>query len=91
MIYTPNDIRTNIQHKYGVQLTYQHAYRVREVGLQIVRENPTESYNLLLKYSHILTKVHKGTVTHLEHDVNDNFLYYFVALGSSIKGFMQYI
>ncbi|KAK9177462.1 hypothetical protein WN944_029484 [Citrus x changshan-huyou] len=90
-IYTPNDIRENMQQEYGVQLTYQQAYRAREVGLEIVRGNPAESYNLLPKYSHVLTKANEGTVTHLERDGDGNFLYYFVALGSSIKGFMQYI
>ena len=30
-------------------------------------------------------------MTLLQWDGDDNFLYYFVALGSSIKGFMQYI
>ena len=38
-----------------------------------------------------MLKTNEGTVTHLERDGNDNFLYYFVALGSSIKGFTQYI
>ncbi|KAH9760798.1 SWIM-type domain-containing protein [Citrus sinensis] len=90
-IYTPNDIRAYIQQEYGVQLTYQQAYRAREVSLEIVRGNPSESYNLLLKYSHVLTTANKGTVTHLKQDGDGNFLYYFVALGSSIKGFMQYI
>ncbi|KAH9697550.1 SWIM-type domain-containing protein [Citrus sinensis] len=90
-IYTPNDIRADMQQEYGVQLTYQQAYRAREVGLEIVRGNPTESYNMLPKYSHILTTANEGTVTHLEQDGDGNFLYYFVALGSSIKGFMQYI
>ncbi|KAH9647176.1 SWIM-type domain-containing protein [Citrus sinensis] len=78
-----------VHQEYGVQLTYQQAYRAKEVGLEIVRGNPTESYNLLLKYSHVLTKANEGTVTHLRRDGNDNFLYYFVAIGSSIKGFMQ--
>ncbi|KAH9660432.1 SWIM-type domain-containing protein [Citrus sinensis] len=90
-IYTPNDIRTDMQQEYGVQLTYQQAYRAKEVGLEIVRGNPAESYNLLPKYSHVLTKANEGTVTHLQRDGDDNFLYYFVALGSSIKGFTQYI
>ncbi|KAH9670064.1 UDP-N-acetylglucosamine transporter ROCK1 [Citrus sinensis] len=90
-IYTPNDIRADMQQEYGVQLTYQQAYRAREVGLEIVRGNPAESYNLLPKYSHLLTTANEGTVTHLEQDGDGNFLYYFVALGSSIKGFMQYI
>ncbi|KAH9718026.1 SWIM-type domain-containing protein [Citrus sinensis] len=69
----------------------QQAYRAKEVGLEIVRGNPAESYNLLSKYSHVLTKANEGTVTHLQRDGDDNFLYYFVALGSSIKGFTQYI
>ncbi|KAH9779934.1 SWIM-type domain-containing protein [Citrus sinensis] len=90
-IYTPNDIRADMQQEYGVQLTYQQAYRAREVGLEIVRGNPAESYNLLPKYSHVLTTTNGGTITHLEQDGDGNFLYYFVALGSSIKGFMQYI
>ncbi|KAH9779504.1 SWIM-type domain-containing protein [Citrus sinensis] len=90
-IYTPNDIRADMQQEYGVQLTYQQAYRAREVGLEIVRGNHAESYNLLPKYSHVLTTANEGTVTHLEQDRDGNFLYYFVALGSTIKGFMQYI
>ncbi|KAH9671519.1 SWIM-type domain-containing protein [Citrus sinensis] len=84
-------VREVMQQKYGVQLTYQQAYRAREVGLEIVRGNPAESYNLLPKYSHVLTTANESTVTHLEQDGDGNFLYYFVALGSSIKGFMQYI
>ena len=38
-----------------------------------------------------MTKTNEVTVTHLQRDGSDNFLYYFVALGSSIKGFTQYI
>ena len=91
MIYIPNDIRVDILHEYGVQLTYQQAYRAREVGLEIVRGNPVESYNLLLKYYHVWTKANEDTVTHLKQDGNSYFLYYFVALDSFIKGFMQYI
>ncbi|KAH9652077.1 SWIM-type domain-containing protein [Citrus sinensis] len=75
----------------NVHTCHNEAYRAREVGLEIVRGNPAESYNLLPKYSHVLTTANEGTVTHLEQDGDGNFLYYFVALGSSIKGFMQYI
>ena len=65
-IYTSNDIREDMQQKYGVQLTFQQTYRAREVGLEIVRGNPVKSYNLLPKYSHVLTKANEGTITHLE-------------------------
>ena len=90
-IYTPNGIRADMQQEYSVKLTYKQAYGAKEVGLEIVRENRAESCNLLPKYSHLLTKANEGAVTHLERDGNNNFLYYFVVLGSSIKGFTQYI
>ena len=57
-----------MQDEYDVQLTYQQAYRAKIVGLEIVRGSPAESYNLLPKYSHVLTKTNEGTVTHLERD-----------------------
>ncbi|KAH9688588.1 SWIM-type domain-containing protein [Citrus sinensis] len=86
-----DNVHTCHNEEYDVQLTYKQAYRAREVGLEIVRGNPAESYNLLPKYSHILTTANESTVTHLEQDGDGNFLYYFVPLRSSIKGFMQYI
>ena len=49
-----------MQQEYGVKLIYQQAYRAKEVGLEIVRGNLTESYNLLPKYSHVLTKTNEG-------------------------------
>ena len=88
-IYTLNDIRTDMQQEYSVQLTSQQAHRVKEVGLKTVRENLAKSYNLLFKYSHVFTKANKGTVTHLERGRNDNFLYYFVDLRSFIKCLVQ--
>ena len=66
-------------------------YRAKEVGLEIVWGNPIESYNLLPKYSYVLTKANEGTVTHLQRDGDNNFVYYFVTFWSSIKGFMQCI
>ncbi|KAH9728017.1 SWIM-type domain-containing protein [Citrus sinensis] len=65
-IYTPNDIRADMQQEYGVQLTYQQAYRAKEVGLEIVRGNPAESYNLLPKYSHYIRPVIAVDGTHLK-------------------------
>lgn len=38
-----------------------------------------------------MTEANDGAVTHLEQDRDDNFLYYFVTLGSSVKDFKQYI
>ena len=50
-----------------------------------------ESYNLLPKYSHVLQELNGGTIIRLAMDDDNNFLYYVLALGSCIKGFMQSI
>ncbi|KAH9694856.1 SWIM-type domain-containing protein [Citrus sinensis] len=54
-IYTPNDIRADMQQEYGVQLTYQQAYRAKEVGLEIVRGNPAENNDA---WEWFMTKLH---------------------------------
>lgn len=90
-IYTPNDIIADIQQKYNIRLSYQQAYRAREFALEVIRGSPSKSYNLLPKYSHVLEKENEGTVTALKLDGNNNFLYYFVAIGFCINGFLQSI
>lgn len=57
-----------MQQKYDIQLAYQQAHRARKVGLEIVLDNLVESYNLLPKYSYVLTEVNVVTTTYLEHD-----------------------
>lgn len=57
----------------------------------MIRGSPSESYNLLLKYSHILEKENESTIISLKLDGNNNFFYYFVSIGSCINDFFQCI
>ena len=57
----------------------------------MIQGSPSELYSLLPKYFHVLKKENEGTVTYLKSDGNNNFLYYFVAIGSCINGFLQYL
>lgn len=45
----------------------------------------------VLKYSYVLKIAKENIIAHLEWDEDENFLYYFVILGSSVKCFKQYI
>ncbi|XP_024046531.1 uncharacterized protein LOC112100895 [Citrus clementina] len=87
MIYTPNHIKADMQQEYGVQLTYQQAYRAREVPWVVKRiDNVHTCHNeVLVDGRHQLRSQVVG------HIIAEKYIQEIVALGSSIKGFMQYI
>ena len=88
-IIKPKDIVSDIQSEYGIQLSYNQAWRSREFAMEAVRGSAEESYALLPLYSHVLQSTNPGTVTHLQTNEAGQFLYYFVAMGQSIRGFLS--
>lgn len=70
-----------------IDLSYQQAYQTKEEALESIWEVSGELYNLFPKYSY----KHKGTIYHLLVNEHNSFLYYFLALGSYINGFIQSI
>ena len=90
-IYSPNDIISDVNNDHNVKITYQQAYRAKEVALELLRGSEEESYKLLNWYSFVLQQNNSGTITQLMKNEDDNFMYFFLALGSTIKGFLQFI
>ncbi|XP_022859407.1 uncharacterized protein LOC111380153 [Olea europaea var. sylvestris] len=45
-IYTPKDICSDMLHTFGVYLNYSKAWRSREQTLKMIRDDPTESFEL---------------------------------------------
>ncbi|XP_070047342.1 protein FAR1-RELATED SEQUENCE 3-like [Nicotiana tomentosiformis] len=70
----------------GVNLTYMQAWRAKEKALEVLRGHPTDSYSCLPSYLYILEKTYPGSVVKLQKTEDDCFLYAFVALSMSIKG-----
>ncbi|XP_009604249.2 uncharacterized protein [Nicotiana tomentosiformis] len=85
-IYTPKDIQTDMLSDHGVNLTYMQAWRVKEKALEFLRGHPADSYSRLPSYLYILEKTYPGSVVKLQKSEDDCFLYVFVALSTSIKG-----
>ncbi|CAN6579585.1 unnamed protein product [Malus baccata var. baccata] len=52
-----------------------------------VSEYFEESFATLPAYCAMLESKNPGTVTHIETDDNNHFLYFFIAMGASIRGF----
>ena len=75
----------NRQHE--INISYEKAWRAREFALESIRGSPEESYNLLPLWCHMLEAKNSGSMTHIETDSQNYFLYFFMALGQSIAGF----
>ncbi|XP_009605328.1 uncharacterized protein [Nicotiana tomentosiformis] len=85
-IYTPIDIQTDMLSDHGMNLTYIQAWRAKEKALEFLRGHPADSYSRLRSYLYILEKTYLGSVVKLQKTEDDCFLYAFVALSTSIKG-----
>ncbi|XP_049345459.1 uncharacterized protein LOC125809976 [Solanum verrucosum] len=85
-IYTPADIQRDIRNQYGVDLNYMKAWRAKEKALEILRGKPRDSYGKLPSYLYMVKHTNPGSVTRLEKTDDGHFLYAYVALYASIKG-----
>ncbi|XP_019264068.1 PREDICTED: uncharacterized protein LOC109241751 [Nicotiana attenuata] len=85
-IYTPNDIIGDMNKQYGLQMTYMQAWRSKEYAVQVLRGNPSESYEKLPSYFYMLVLTNPMSVVNLKKTEEDLFMYAFVALYPSIKG-----
>ncbi|XP_075077962.1 uncharacterized protein LOC142164251 [Nicotiana tabacum] len=85
-VYTPTDIQTDMLSQHGVNLSYMQAWRAKEKTLQFLRGHPADSYSKLPKYFYILEKMYPGSVVKLKKTADECFLYAFVALCTSIRG-----
>ena len=59
--------------------------------MEKVRGTPEDSFKLLPLYMEMLKKKNLGTCTFLEVDKENNFKYFFMAIGGCIHGFISSI
>ncbi|RZC56615.1 hypothetical protein C5167_015470 [Papaver somniferum] len=88
-VYTPRRLQHNVKIKFGLSLTYKQAYLCNKRGMELCRGIPDDSYQHLVGYSHMLSGDNPDTVTKILTYTNDRFVYYFLALGVSVSGFIS--
>ncbi|CAL9010630.1 unnamed protein product, partial [Prunus brigantina] len=86
-IYTVLDIKKDVIQNFGVSISYSTAWRSRELAFKRIRGSAEESYSLLPCYCYELERTNPGTLTYIETDAADHFLYFFMAIGACIRGF----
>ncbi|XP_050232966.1 uncharacterized protein LOC126681471 [Mercurialis annua] len=85
-IYTPTNIILDFEKEYGVILNYNKAWREKEKALGLIRGNPGDSYDVLPSYFHMILETNPGLVVNIPTSKDNIFLYAFMALDASIKG-----
>ena len=68
-------------------ISYDKAWRAREFALSSIRGSPEESYSALRSYCYVLEQKNPGTITDIVIDHDNQFKYFFMALGACISGF----
>ncbi|XP_073152970.1 uncharacterized protein [Henckelia pumila] len=85
--YRPSTIIGDIRREFGINLSYRKAWKSKEHALELIRGSPEDGYGNLASYCYILEKNNPGTTTYIQTDQGDRFLYFFLSLGPSIRGF----
>ncbi|KAL0559226.1 hypothetical protein IC582_003823 [Cucumis melo] len=76
---------------YGINMSYEKAWRARENAYERVRGSPEESYNLLRRYGEAVKFTNPGTIFHMELEDDRFFKYLFMAVGACVRGFLNCI
>ncbi|KAA0034998.1 MuDRA-like transposase [Cucumis melo var. makuwa] len=90
-IYKPRDIIEDMRQDYGINMSYEKAWRARENAYERVRGSPEESYNLLRRYGEALKFTNPGTIFHMELEDDRFFKYLFMVVGACVRGFLNCI
>ncbi|XP_070030822.1 uncharacterized protein [Nicotiana sylvestris] len=85
-VYTANDIIEDIQKQHEIEMRYMKAWRAKEIAMTMIRGSPSDSYKELPKYFYMLEQTNPGTITKLHKSEDGCFLYAYVSLYASIKG-----
>ncbi|KAA0058962.1 MuDRA-like transposase [Cucumis melo var. makuwa] len=64
-IYKPRDIIEDMRQDYGINMSYEKAWRARENAYERVRGSPEESYNLLRRYGEVLKFTNPGFLNYI--------------------------
>ncbi|KAK6123079.1 hypothetical protein DH2020_043182 [Rehmannia glutinosa] len=85
-VYTPTDIIRDMKDEHGISLDYKKAWRSKEKALEIIRGKSDESYQKLPAYLYMLEETNLGSITEIVRKEDDTFLFLFMAISASIKG-----
>ncbi|KAK0573057.1 hypothetical protein LWI29_002395 [Acer saccharum] len=85
----PKDVIADMKTMYGIQIMYSKAHDALQYALSLTYGTHEESFQLLPSFAYVLEQQNPGTITDLQCADDGKFLYFFMSLGSSIRGFRR--
>ncbi|XP_049398079.1 uncharacterized protein LOC125862093 [Solanum stenotomum] len=85
--HTPNDIIEDVRPLYGVEISYQQAWRAKERALKMIRDKPADGYNQMPKYIYMLNIVYPNSYIRMHKLEKNEFMYLFISLRPIMRGF----
>ncbi|KAI9165962.1 hypothetical protein LWI28_023755 [Acer negundo] len=88
-LMSPKDIIADMKTIYGIQIMYSKAHYALQYALSLSYGTYVETFQLLPSFAYILEQQNPGTITDLQCADDGKFLYFFMSLWSSIRGFRR--
>ncbi|KAH0709100.1 hypothetical protein KY284_010527 [Solanum tuberosum] len=85
--HTPNDIIEVVRALYGVEISYQQAWRAKERALEMIRGKPADGYKQMPKYIYMLNIVYPNSYIRMHKSEKNEFMYLFISLRPMMRGF----
>ncbi|KAK2663037.1 hypothetical protein Ddye_001611 [Dipteronia dyeriana] len=81
------DIIADLKSMYGIQIMYSKAHAALDYALSLTYGTHEETFQLLPSFGYILEQKNLDTITDLQCDEDGKFLYFFISIGASLRGF----
>ncbi|KAK0608087.1 hypothetical protein LWI29_025360 [Acer saccharum] len=85
----PKDVIADMKTMYGIQIMYSKAHDALQYALLLTYGTHEESFQMLPSFAYVLEQQNPSTITDLQCADDGKFLYFFMSLGSSIRGFSE--
>jgi len=86
--YSPKEMVADLVREAGVKVSYQSAWRGKEIAMKELHGSFEEGYRLLPKYCEKLKEANPGSIAFVD-SVNGRFSRLFIALRASLEGFFH--
>ncbi|KAK2647865.1 hypothetical protein Ddye_015354 [Dipteronia dyeriana] len=83
----PKDIIADMKSMYGIQIMYSKAHVTPDYALSLTYGTHEETFQVLPSFGYVLEQKNPGTITDLQCDEDGKFIYLFMSIGATLRGF----
>ncbi|XP_015078765.1 uncharacterized protein LOC107022678 [Solanum pennellii] len=77
----------DIREIYGVEISYQQAWRAKERALELIRGKPADGYRNMPRYIYMLETEYPNSYIRMHKSEYNEFMYLFISLRPMMRGF----